>query len=174
MRDGDIELYSCDIDGSNVKRLTFEPGYDGGAFYSADSKKIVFRASRPKDDQLKAYKNLLDENLVKPSKLDIFIMDADGSNKQQVTNNGAANFAPFFHPDGKRIIFCSNMQDPKGRNFDIYMINTDGTGLERISFSEDFDGFPMFSRDGKKIVFCSNRYNKKPGDTNIFIADWID
>jgi Tol biopolymer transport system component len=174
MRDGDIELYSCDIDGLNVKRLTFEPGYDGGAFYSADSKKIVFRASRPKDDQLKAYKNLLDENLVKPSKLDIFIMDADGTNKQQVTNNGAANFAPFFHPDGKRIIFCSNMQDSKGRNFDIYMINIDGTGLERITFSEDFDGFPMFSRDGKKIVFCSNRYNRKPGDTNIFIADWID
>jgi Tol biopolymer transport system component len=101
-------------------------------------------------------------------------MDADGTNKQQITNNGAANFAPFFHPDGKRIIFCSNMQDSKGRNFDIYMINIDGTGLERITFAEDFDGFPMFSRDGKKIVFCSNRYNRKPGDTNIFIADWID
>jgi Tol biopolymer transport system component len=174
MRTGDIELFVCDIDGSNVKQLTNEPGYDGGAFFSADSKKIVYRASRPQGKDLEDYKTLLEDNLIRPRALEIFVMDADGKNKVQVTNNGAANFAPFFHPDGKRIIFCSNLHDKKGRNFDLYMINVDGTGLERITWFEEFDGFPMFTKDGKKLVFCSNRNNSNPGDTNIFIADWED
>jgi Tol biopolymer transport system component len=106
--------------------------------------------------------------------MELFVMDADGSNVRQITNNGAANFAPFFHPDGRRIIFSSNLHDPTGRNFDLYIINIDGTGLERVTYFEGFDGFPMFTRDGKKLVFCSNRNARKPGDTNIFIADWVE
>jgi Tol biopolymer transport system component len=66
------------------------------------------------------------------------------------------------------------MADPKGRNFDLWMINTDGTGLEQITFYEQFDGFPVFTADGKKLVFCSNRFNAKPGDTNVFVCDWVD
>jgi len=112
--------------------------------------------------------------LIRPKQLEIYTMNADGSNKRQITNNGKANFAPFFHPDGKRIIFASNFDDPKGRNFDMFMINIDGTGLERITYHQEFDGFPMFTRDGKKIIFCSNRNNSHPGDTNVFIADWED
>jgi Tol biopolymer transport system component len=65
------------------------------------------------------------------------------------------------------------MNDPSGRNFDLFLINVDGTGLEQITFNETFDGFPMFSRDGKKLVFASNRHDSKPGETNIFVADWI-
>lgn len=172
-RDGDIELYSMNLDGSDVKRLTNEAGYDGGAFYSYDGTKIVYRASRPQsDEEIKEFKDLLSQGLVRPHALDIYVMDADGSNKIRVTNNGAANFAPFFFPDGKKIIFCSNMEDPKGRNFDLYAINVDGTGLERITFNDTFDGFPMFSPDGKKFVFCSNRFDAKPGETNVFICDW--
>lgn len=174
LRTGDIELYSSKLDGSDVKQLTNLPGYDGGAFFSLDGKKIVFRASRPTGKALEEYQALLKENLIRPKYLEIFVMDADGKNQIQVTSNGKANFAPFFHPDGKRIIFASNMGDPKGRNFDMYMVNIDGTGLERITYYEEFDGFPMFTRDGKKIVFCSNRNNAKPGDTNVFIADWED
>jgi TolB protein len=174
-RDGDIELYSMNLDGSSVKRLTHEIGYDGGAYYSYDGTKIVYRASRPKtDDEIKEFKELLKEGLVRPHALDIYVMDADGSNNIRVTNNGAANFAPFFFPDGKRIIFCSNMEDPKGRNFDLYAINVDGSGLERITFNDTFDGFPMFSPDGKKFVFCSNRFNAKQGETNVFVCDWIE
>jgi TolB protein len=175
IRDGDIDLYSMDLDGGNVTRLTHEPGYDGGAYYSNDGQKIVWRASRPKtDEELKEFKELVQNGLVRPSTLEIYVMDADGSNKIQVTNNSAANFAPFFFPDGKRIIFCSNLHNPKGRNFDLFAINTDGSGLEQITYNETFDGFPMFSPDGKKFVFCSNRFNAKEGETNVFVCDWIE
>jgi Tol biopolymer transport system component len=99
-------------------------------------------------------------------------MDRDGSNLRQVTKNGAANFAPYFTPDGKQIIFATNHPDPRGRNFDLYVVNVDGTGLEQVTFNATFDGFPMFSPDGKRIVFASNRYAAREGDTNVFIADW--
>jgi Tol biopolymer transport system component len=172
--DDDIELFTCNIDGSNIRRITNTPGYDGGAFFSPNGKNIVFRASRPEGKELENHTALVRENLVRPSKLDIYVMNTDGTGIVRVTNNGAANFAPFMHPDGKRIIFCSNMDDKKGRNFDLYLINVDGSGLERVTYSGEFDGFPMFTSDGKKLVFCSNRLNKKAGDTNVFIADWID
>lgn len=173
-RDGDIDLYSMDLDGKNIKRLTTEEGYDGGAFYSFDGKKIVYRASRPTGKALDEYRSLLKEHLIKPNALEIMVMDADGSNKIQVTHNGKANFCPYFYPNGKRIIFSSNMDDPQSREFDLYAINVDGTGLERITYSGGFDGFAMFSPDGKKLVWCSNRNASYQGNTNIFIADWQD
>ncbi|MCB2206150.1 hypothetical protein KQI65_15515 [bacterium] len=174
-KDGDPEIYTMNLDGSDVRRLTHTKGYDGGPFYSPDGSKIVFRASRPEtDEELAAYQELVEEHLVRPTTLELFIMDADGSNMRQITNNGAANFAPFMHPDGKRIIFSSNMDKTNPRNFDLYMINVDGSGLQRLTWFEGFDGFPMFTRDGKKLVFCSNRNNSKEGDTNVFIADWVE
>jgi Tol biopolymer transport system component len=174
LRSGDLDIYTMDTDGRNVKRLTDALGYDGGPFFSYDNQWIVYRAYHPESEQeIADYKALLKENLIRPTKLDIWVMKADGSGKRRVTNNGKANFAPYFFPDGKRIIFASNMDDPRGRNFDLYAINTDGTGLERITFNETFDGFPMFTPDGKKIVFASNRNSKAQGDTNIFIADWM-
>jgi Tol biopolymer transport system component len=161
-------------DGSDVRRLTHEPGYDGGAFFSADGTQIVYRARHPESaEELADYQRLLTQNLIRPSRLDIYVMNADGTNRRRVTNNGAANFAPYMHPDGRRIIFSSNMDDPEGRNFDLYMINADGTGLERITASPDFDGFPMFTPDGRSLVFASNRNQAQPGETNVFIADWI-
>lgn len=175
MRDGDLDIYAMDADGKNVRRLTYELGYDGGPFWSYDGKQIVYRAHHPKTDEQKAdYMSLLKQNLIRPTVLEIFVMNADGSNKRQVTSNGKANFGPYFFPDGKRIIFSSNLDDARGRNFDLYKINVDGTGLERITFNETFDGFPMFSPDGKKLVFASNRNAAKQGDTNIFIADWVE
>jgi len=174
-RDGDPELYTMNIDGSDQKRLTFEMGYDGGAFFSLDGSKIVFRSSRPKSqEELADYQDLAKNGMFRPSVLEIYIMNSDGTDIKKITNFGKASFAPFFHPDGKRIIFSSNVMSENGRNFDLYMINTDGTGLEQITFNETFDGFPMFTHDGKQLVFCSNRFNKKQGDTNVFIADWID
>src|ERR671926_474978 len=175
MRDGDLDIYTMDANGRNVRRLTNELGYDGGPFWSYDGKQIVYRANHPTTDQQKAdYIELLKQNLIRPTTLEIWVMNADGSNTRQVTHNGKANFGPYFFPDGKRIIFASNMDDPRGRNFDLYMINVNGTGLERITFNDTFDGFPMFSPDGKKLVFASNRNAQKPGDTNVFIADWVE
>lgn len=176
MRNGDLDIYTMNTDGSNVKQLTHELGYDGGPFWSYDGKKIVYRAEHPKTpEQIAEYKKLLAEGKIRPGNLEIWVMDADGSHKRQVTHNGAANFAPYFFPDGRRIIFASNADDPKsGRAFDLYTINLDGTGQERITFYPDFDSFPMFSSDGKRLVWASNRNGTEPHETNIFIADWVD
>jgi Tol biopolymer transport system component len=163
------------IDGSNVKQITNELGYDGGAFFSPDGSKLVFRASRPKtDEEKKEYKDFLSQGLVAPTAMELFTCNIDGSGLKQITNLGKANWAPFYHPDGKRIIFSSNHQGTRGFEFNLFMINEDGIGLERITHDEVFDSFPMFSRDGKQIVFSSNRNNHGTRDTNLFVADWKD
>ncbi|MCX7875285.1 MAG: hypothetical protein N2321_03840 [Melioribacteraceae bacterium] len=177
-RSGDLELWRYEIKTGKLLQLTNELGYDGGAFFSRDSKKIVWRASRPKGENAEKYKQLLKDGYVEPKELNIFISDVDGKNVKQITNLEGANWAPFFHPSGKKVLFCSNhhSMNQGGRRFDIFMINTDGTGLEQITNSGIFDAFPMFSFDGKKLVWCSNRNSeRKPTrDTNVFVADWID
>lgn len=175
LRDEDPEIYTMNLDGSEQTRLTFEKGYDGGPFFSPDGSKIVFRASRPvTQEQIADYNDLVENGYVRPTALEIFVMDADGKNMKQITNLDKASFAPFFHPSGKKIIFSSNYNGDNPRDFNLFMINTDGTGLERITFNPSFDGFPMFSPDGKYIVFASNRFNSKDTDTNIFIAEWVE
>ena len=174
VRDGDLDIYSMQLDGSDVKRLTSVVGYDGGPFFSPDSKRIVYRAYHPTDPgEVARYKELLVQNLVEPSKLEIFVMDADGGNQRQVTGNGAANFAPFFHPDGRRIIFSSNVHDPQKRTFELFLVGDDGQGLEQITFSGGFNSFPMFSPDGTELVWVSDRGAKDKGEFNIFLADWV-
>src|SRR5213594_1713751 len=175
-RNGDLEIYDMNLDGSQQRRLTNELGYDGGAWHSQDSHWIVWRASRPKTpEEIARYKELFAKNLVMPTKLEIMVMRADGSDKRQITKNGAANFAPYFHPNGRQIIFASNLNNPNPRspNFDLYLINRDGTGLQQVTFDEGFDGFPMFTQDGKKLIWASNRHGKTEGETNVFIADWL-
>ncbi len=173
-RNGDLDIYTMDPDGKNVKQLTNEKGYDGGPFWSYDGKWIVYRAYHPKTpQQIAEYDQLMREHAIKPIALEIFVMRADGSEKRQLTNNEAANFAPYFFPDGKKIIFSSNMASAKGMgNFDLYTINVDGSGLERVTTNPTFDGFPMFTSDGKKLVFASNRNGTQPHETNVFVADW--
>ena len=175
VRDGDLDLYSMELDGSDVLRLTDEVGYDGGAFFSPDGSRIVWRAHYPtSDEEEQDYLRLLGEGLIRPNILEIYVMDADGQGKRQVTDTGAANFGPFWHPSGERIIFSSNMDDPEGRDFDLFMIDDDGGNLERITFSEGFDGFPIFSPDGRYLVWGSNRNMAHDGNTNVFIAEWIE
>ncbi len=174
-RNGDLDLYVMDIDGKNVKQITNELGYDGGAFFSPDGKKIVFRASRFKTDEAKKeYQEYLKQGLVAPTAMEIFVCNADGTGLKQVTNLGKANWAPFYHPDGKKIIFSSNHKGTRGFEFNLFMINEDGTGLEQITYDKVFDSFAMFSPDGKKLIFSSNRNNGGNHDTNLFVADWID
>lgn len=176
MRNGDLDIYSMDADGGNVRQLTHELGYDGGPFWSYDGSKIVYRAEHPQTpDQIKDYTDLLAQGLIRPGNLELWVMNADGSNKHQVTSNGAANFAPYWLPDGRRIIFASNVDnasDPSG--FDLYLINEDGTGLERLTQYSGFDAFPMFSSDGQRLVWASNRNGSVEHETNIFIADWVE
>ncbi len=177
-RSGDLELWRYDLESGEDIQITSEIGYDGGAFFSRDSKMIVWRASRPQGNAAEEYMDLLSQNLVEPSKLNVFVAKTDGTNARQITDLPGANWAPFFHPDGKRVLFCSNHESPPGGRpiFSIYMINLDGSGLTKISHSNTFDAFPMFSYDGKRIVFASNRnISRTPSrDTNVFVADWIE
>jgi Tol biopolymer transport system component len=175
IRSGDLELYTMDIDGSNLKQITTGLGYDGGCFFSHDSKKLVFRSSRPKTDEaIKEYKDLLAQNLVAPSEMEIYTCNIDGSNLKQITNLGKANWAPFFHPSDQKIIFSSNHHSTRGYDFQLYMIDLNGENLEQITYQSEFNAFPMFSPDGKKLVFSSNRMQSKPRETNVFIADWVE
>ena len=173
-RNGDLDLYRMDADGVNVQQLTDTPGYDGGAFFSRDCSKIVWRASRPRGEALDDYQRLLQEGLIRPGQLEIFVADADGSNARQVTYLGGASFAPYFTPDARRILFSTSHHDPGGREFDIFAVNVDGTNLEQITFKPGFDGFPMFSPDGAWLAFSSNRNQAQPGDTDVYVARWVD
>ena len=175
VRNGDLDLYSMAPDGSDVVQLTDRAGYDGGAFYSPDGTQIIWRAHYPEEGpELDDYRRLLGEGLIRPGELDIWVMNADGTGKRQVTDIGGASFAPYWHPSGDRILFSSNHEDPSGREFEIYMVGLDGSGLTRITHSEGFDGFPVFSPDGRYLVFGSNRNNAGPNDTNVFIAEWVE
>ncbi len=172
-RTGDLELFTMNIDGSDVKQITNELGYDGGAFFSPDGTKLIFRSSRPKTEaEIKEYKDLLAQALVQPTNMELYICNIDGSDLTKITDLGSANWAPFFHPSGEKVIFSSNHKSK--RSFNLFMINIDGTGLEQITFDTVFDAFPMFSHDGKKIVFSSNRNNNGTHDTNLFVADWVE
>ena len=173
MRSGDLELYTMNLDGTDVVQITDELGYDGGAFFSPDGTKIIFRASRPKTEAAIAeYKELLAQGLVQPTEMELFICDADGGNLKQLTFLGNANWSPFFHPSGKKILFSSNFEAEKGFPFNLYFIDIDGKNLERVTHGETFDAFPVFSNDGKYLAFSSNRNNGGTRDTNLFIAEW--
>ncbi|MEO0481479.1 MAG: hypothetical protein AAF196_18565 [Planctomycetota bacterium] len=175
MRDGDLELYSMESDGSDVRRLTNRLGYDGGAFYSPDGTKLIQRSGYFADDtERTTYRDLLADGYVMPSKMELTWIDAAGGEVNQITDNGKANFAPFWHPSGEKLLFSSNMDAPRGRDFEIYMVGLDGEGLERVTYNESFDGFPMFSPNGKFLVFASNRFGANRGDTNLFVAEWIE
>ncbi len=174
-RSGDLELWRMDIDGKNLKQLTSGLGYDGGAFFSHDSKKLVFRSSRPTTaEEIKEYKDLLAQNLVAPTNMEIYTMNIDGTDLKQVTHLGKANWSPYFHPSDKKILFSSNHHSTRGYDFQIYSIDTDGNNLRQVTHESEFNAFPMFSPDGKKLVFSSNREAATPHETNVFIADWVD
>ena len=172
-RSGDLELYTMNLDGSDVKQITDELGYDGGAFFSPDGTKLIFRASRPKTaEEIKKYKDLLADGLVEPTEMELFICNADGSEMKQLTFLGNANWSPFFHPSGNKILFSSNFEAEKGFPFNLYFIDIDGKNLERVTHGETFDAFPVFSNDGTYLAFSSNRNNGGTRDTNLFIAEW--
>jgi TolB protein len=171
LKDGDLDIYTMSVDGSNVKRLTNTPGYDGGPFFSHDGSQIVYRAWHPTDTALTNYQDLLRQRLVRPNRMEIWTMNADGSNQHRITNLGGANFAPYFTPDDKRIMFSSNYKNPRSRNFELYLIDADGSHLEAVTDHPEFDGFPMFSPDGKRLVWASGRSSKE-GELNLFLADW--
>jgi TolB protein len=173
LKDGDLDIYTMNVDGTDLRRLTTTPGYDGGPWWSPDGKQIVYRAWHPTDSALTSYRDLLAQRLVRPNRMELWIMNADGGGQRQITRLGGANFGPSWTPDGQRLIFSSNYQRPRSGNFDLFLVNPDGTGLEQITTNQAFDGFPMFSPDGRQLVWASNRHDAKPGETNLFVAEWV-
>jgi TolB protein len=178
LKDGDLEIYTMNVDGSDVRRLTHTPGYDGGPWWSPDGTKIVYRAWHPEGAELEQYRALLAQRLIRPNRMELWVMNADGSDQRQVTALGGANFGPSWTPDGRRIIFSSNYENPRSRNFDLFLVDASLTragpaSLVRVTTHGDFDGFPMFSPDGTKLVWGSNRHSAGEGETNVVIADWV-
>jgi Tol biopolymer transport system component len=173
LKDGDLDIYTMNVDGTDVKRLTTTAGYDGGPWWSPDGTKIAYRAWHPVDSALGSYRELLTQRLVRPNRMELWVMNADGSGQRQITQLGGANFGPSWTPDGTRLIFSSNYLRPRSSNFDLFLVNLDGSGLEQVTTEPSFDGFPMFSHDGRSLVWASNRNDAKPGETNLFIAEWV-
>jgi TolB protein len=172
LKDGDLDIYTMNVDGTDVRRLTTTPGYDGGPWWSPDGTQIAYRAWHPTDSALVAYQSLLRERLVRPNRMELWVMNADGSGQRQITQLGGANFGPSWTHDGKHLIFSSNYKQPRSGNFDLYLIALDGSGLEQVTTHDSFDGFPMFSPDGRSLVWASNRHGATASETNLFIADW--
>ena len=177
-RDGDLDVYIMNSDGSNVTRLINLYGYDGDSWFSPDDRQIVWRAWYPETEEVISFwTECMENDYIVGVPLDIYVMNADGLDVYRPTDNGATNWSPSWHPDGKRIIFLSNMDDWReeyqafGHNFELYIMNKDGSNSCQITRNEVFDSFPMFSPDGKKLVFASNRQFEDPHQTNIFIAD---
>ncbi len=172
-RDGDVDLYKMRLDGTGLQRLTHSVGYDGGAFFSHDGKRIVWRTHRTDDSAANAtFHRLLAQDLVKPSKMDLWVMNADGSEPRRITDKPGASFAPYFTPDDRAILYASNWENPRGRNFDLWLVPVAGGEPVPVTRDPDFDGFPMFSPDGRWLVFCANRGGKVAGETNLFLAQW--
>ena len=173
LKGGDLDIYTMNVDGTDVRQLTHTLGYDGGPWWSPDGTRIVYRAWHPTDSaDVAQYRALLADGLVKPNRMELWTMNADGSDQRQITHLGGANFGPSWTADGRRIIFSSNYKQPRSGNFDLYLVNPDGTGLEQVTTGPTFDGFPMFSRDGRHLVWASNRRGATAGETNLFVADW--
>ncbi len=148
------DIYLMNADGSNVRRLTSEPGYDGGPFFSPDGQRVVWRH--------------FEENGVMA---DIWTMKTDGTDKKRLTDFKSMSWAPFYHPSGRYIIFTSNKLGFE--NFELFMVDTAGRHEPvRVTFTNGFDGLPVFSPDGKKLCWTSGRTSD--GKAQLFLADWND
>ena len=173
MREGDLDLYRMDADEGHVERLTATTGYDGGAVFDADCTHIAWQAWHPKGSAVDDYKKQLAENLIRPTTLELWIANADGTDARQVTYLDARSSAPSWYPAQARLLFASTFGGESARDVDLWAIDLDGTNLERVSTAPGPDSSPAFSPDGKSIAFTSERATQLGlTDTNVFVARW--
>lgn len=146
------EIYIMNADGSDQRRLTSTPGYDGGPFFSPDGERIIWRR--------------FDEN---GAVADVYTMRLDGSDVRRLTDFGCMSWAPFYHPSGKYVIFTANKLGFE--NFELFLVDADGARQPvRITYTAGFDGLPVFSPDGKKVCWTSGR--TASGQSQLFLAEW--
>jgi Tol biopolymer transport system component len=174
-REGEIGLYTMNVDGSDVRKVKHRRGYAGGAVFTFDNQWLVYRAFYPRTPaEQEEFDRLLRERLLHPVNLEIYMSRPDGSEERALTQNGKVNFAPFPLPDGRRVIFCSDLNAPKRGSYQLYLVNTDGTGVEQVTFGDGFNGFPCISPDGRRLAWISDRNARRPHELNVFLADWKD
>jgi Tol biopolymer transport system component/Zn-dependent M28 family amino/carboxypeptidase len=146
------EIYIMDADGSNQRRLTSTPGYDGGPFFSPDGQRIIWRR--------------FDKSGVIA---DVYTMKLDGSDEHRLTDFKAMSWAPYFHPSGKYVIFTSNKLG--FTNFELYLVDAAGEHEPvRVTYTDGFDGLPVFSPDGKQL--CWTTVRTADGKSQLFLANW--
>jgi Tol biopolymer transport system component len=146
------ELYIMRADGSEQKRLTNTPGYDGGPFFTHDGERIVWRRFG------------LDGRTA-----DIYTMKIDGTDVKRITDFGALSWAPYEHPSGQYILFASNKFG--NDNFEVFIVDAQGAKEPvRVTYSPGFDGLPVPSPDGKRLAWTSSR--SESGAGQIFLGEW--
>jgi Tol biopolymer transport system component len=146
------EIYIMNADGSQQRRLTRTPGYDGGPFFLPDGQRIVWRH--------------FETNGVIA---DVYTMKLDGSDARRITDFGCMSWAPFFHPSGEYLVFTANKLG--FANFELFIVDAQGRGEPvRITYTEGFDGLPSFSPDGKQLTWTSNR--GADGKSQLYLANW--
>ena len=156
-RDGNPEIYVMDVDGKNQRRLTNHPDNDLSPSWSPDGKRIVFFSNR--DGHVHVIHGL-------PA-YEIYVMDADGGNPQNLTNNPFDDRNPSWAPDGKRIVFQSNRDKDNPQNYEIYVMDADGGNQQNLTENPNEDQYPSWSPDGKRIVFSSAREGHFIGEFGI-------
>jgi dipeptidyl aminopeptidase/acylaminoacyl peptidase len=148
------EIYLMKADGTEPRRLTDWPGYDGGPFFSPDGKRIVWRHFEPGGRVAEVY-----------------TMKLDGSDRRRLTFLGCMSWAPYFHPSGEYVVFASNR--PGGHKFDLFLVDAKGEKEPvRVTFHDAFDGLPVFSPDGKRLCWTSTRHDPSTRQGQLFLATW--
>ena len=145
-------------DGSNPVKVS-QNEYEAGPVWSPDGSKIAFSTTK--------YTN--------PVNFEIYVMNSDGSNRTQLTNDSFIDFVSSWSPDGTKLAFSSNRDTPQSGvyRFQIYTMNVDGSDRVRLTNNSVDDNGPVFSPDGTKIAFQRGTSSPvNPSDnTEIFMMD---
>ena len=148
------DIWVMDADGGNPRNLTNHHAQDEAPDWSPDGNQIAFSSNRNKDWEF-------ENNVI--GNWEVFVMNADGANPINLTNNLAWDSSPDWSPDGDRIAFTSD----RDGNSEVYVMNADGTNPINLTNNPATEGSPDWSPDGNQIAFQSNR----DGNWEIYVMN---